>query len=198
MYYKFIISLMCCLFLATAGCSEEVVPEGDDDVEETPVPTPTPTATPETGPEDLDLDGYGADRDCDDTNAAINPGAPELCDGVDNNCNSQTDEGFTMASYYPDADQDGYGDSTQAVQDCKAPEGYLSVGGDCDDANASINPTTSELVCNGLDEDCSGMTNDHPDLDYDAVDICEPGVADADDKAPDCNDAKRNVHPGAI
>jgi hypothetical protein len=58
---------------------------------------------------DADNDGYGAagdtllsyasmpgyvlnNKDCDDTDPSANPGAPEICDGKDNNCDGFTDE----------------------------------------------------------------------------------------------------------
>ena len=73
---------------------------------------------------DADGDGYGTGPaqsfcgnpgigyatlggDCNDGNAAINPGATEVCDGIDNDCDSQTDEGLTFLTYYPDLDGDG-------------------------------------------------------------------------------------------
>jgi len=53
-------------------------------------PTPTPP-----GLVDSDNDGHfeGEFRDCDDSNPAVYPGADEVCDGVDNNCNGRVDEG---------------------------------------------------------------------------------------------------------
>ena len=59
--------------------------------------------------------GYVANStDCDDTNAAINPGATEVCDGADNDCDTVVDEGLPLNTYYRDADGDGYGDATAA------------------------------------------------------------------------------------
>ncbi|NVM20523.1 MAG: putative metal-binding motif-containing protein, partial [Desulfobacterales bacterium] len=65
---------------------------------------------------DADSDGYPADNDCNDTDPNINPGAAEVCNGLDDNCDGDTDEG--CMTYYRDADADGYGnpsDSTTAT-----------------------------------------------------------------------------------
>ena len=55
-------------------------------------------------------------NDCDDTQNAINPGATEVCNGVDDNCNGQIDEGLATQNYYTDADGDGYGSSSATAQ----------------------------------------------------------------------------------
>lgn len=52
----------------------------------------------------------GNGNDCVDTNDDIYPSAPELCDGLDNDCNGLSDDGIGAPTYYPDSDSDGFGD----------------------------------------------------------------------------------------
>ena len=66
--------------------------------------------------------------DCDDSDAMINPGATEVCDGLDNDCNGDIDDG-ALNMYYADADNDGFGDSNQIVEDCTQPFGTSTVDG---------------------------------------------------------------------
>ena len=93
---------------------------------------------------DVDGDGYTSDTDCNDANAAINPGASEVCDGIDNNCNGNIDEGV-QTTFYADADGDGYGDAASTTLACSVPAGYVADATDCNDANASINPGAAEV-----------------------------------------------------
>ena len=74
----------------------------------------------------------GADLDCDDGEPAINPGATEICDGIDNNCNSQTDEGV-LSTWYQDSDNDGFGNPAVAQDACSQPTGYVADNTDCND-----------------------------------------------------------------
>ena len=79
--------------------------------------------------------------DCNDTNAAINPGATESCDGLDNNCNGTIDDGLAITLWYPDGDGDGYGNLAGPTLDqCGKPAGYVADTTDCNDANALERP----------------------------------------------------------
>jgi len=98
------------------------------------------------------------DTDCDDSDAAINPGATEICDGIDNDCDGNIDEGV-LNTYYADADGDTYGDILSSTTACSAPIGYVANSNDCDDSDAAINPAATE-ICNGVDDDCDGSTDE--------------------------------------
>ncbi|HYG38153.1 MAG TPA: Ig-like domain-containing protein [Cytophagales bacterium] len=110
------------------------------------------------GPVDADGDGFTVDVDCDDTNANINPDAVEVCDGIDNNCDGQIDEGV-QTTFYADADGDGFGNAEVTALTCSVPEGYVAVSGDCDDSKANVYPGAAE-VCDGLDNNCDGQIDE--------------------------------------
>ena len=93
--------------------------------------------------------------DCDDGNAAVNLGATEVCNGIDDNCDTQIDEGV-QSTYYADVDGDTYGDAGTSIQACTSPAGYVADNTDCDDNNSSVNPVGVDICGNGIDEDCSG------------------------------------------
>ena len=106
--------------------------------------------------------GFVADgTDCDDVVASTNPGATEVCDGVDNDCSGTIDDGAAnLINWYVDSDNDGYGAGT-AVPACTQPAGYVDVAGDCDDTSAAALPGGVE-VCDSLDNDCNGVVDDNP------------------------------------
>ncbi len=163
------------------------------------------------------LDGFDADndgffdleaggRDCDDTSADINPAAEELCDGIDNDCDGGVDEQLTEILFV-DADGDGFGDTNTPELVCPGTEGFTERAGDCDDADALVNPEANEL-CDDIDNDCDGFADDsitaiwYADLDGDGFgagspfENCEGGdnlVADNSD----CNDGDDDIYPGA-
>lgn len=139
---------------------------------------------------DADGDGYGdsgdtqqacsapagyvaTSGDCDDTDNSIYPGASEVCDGVDNDCDASVDEGV-LTTFFRDADGDGYGDSGDTQQACSAPAGYVATSGDCDDTDNSINALDACGVCGG-----SGPSTWYADADGD-------GYGDSTDSQSAC------------
>jgi hypothetical protein len=157
--------------------------------------------------------------DCNDNDPQINPDATEKCDGIDNNCNGQTDEertsgqcgidGYTL--YYYDGDGDTYGVTGDTKCLC-SPSGKYNVtrGGDCDDGDALINPDGVE-VCDGKDNNCDGVTDPpntpgcatyYYDGDNDTYGtsqsqcLCSPSGNFRATRPGDCDDTDERVHPG--
>jgi hypothetical protein len=119
------------------------------------------------------------DQDCDDGDAAVHPGARELCNSVDDDCDGDVDEDAIDApTWYADADGDGYGvdGPTTTVQACAQPSGHEAVSGDCDDGDAAIHPGASD-ACDGVDNDCDGAVDEGvADTDADGVADCFDGA----------------------
>ncbi len=144
---------------------------------------------------DGDGDGFGAgpasqgctippgfvanDDDCDDTNPAIHPGAEEVCNGVDDDCDAAIDEGLTF-----DDDGDGF----TSTDSC---EGSAD---DCDDGDATVFPGAAEL-CDGLDNDCDVAVDEGLTFDDDGDGHTSP--ASCEGSADDCDDTAPAVYPGA-
>ena len=177
---------------------------------------------------DADADGYGdagstttacdapagsvADHsDCDDTDAAVNPSAIELCDGLDNDCDGDVDEDSATdaPTWYADTDGDGYGDSASAVVDCDTPAGYVADDTDCDDSESDVYPGAVE-ACDGEDDDCDGAVDEGVTTEYYA-DVDGDGYGDAGSTtdacaapagyvadATDCDDADASSNPGEV
>jgi len=171
---------------------------------------------------DVDQDGHGAgtqiiqcelplgatntNDDCDDTRKESYPGATELCDGLDNNCNGQTDEGV-IPRWFADTDHDGYGNALAFADACQNPQDHVSNADDCDDTHASVHPTQPEL-CDGLDNNCNGQTDEgviprwYEDADKDTYGnpLVHKDVCVAPNQwvlnHTDCDDTNPKVHPG--
>lgn len=164
-------------------------------------PTPAPEAVDEDG------DGYGVEEDCDDSDATVHPGAVELCDGQDQDCDEEIDE-RTGALWFVDADGDGFGDPWSTVAACESPSDLVAEAGDCDDADPEVNPSASD-PCDGLDNDCDGELDEdaqalwYEDADGDGAgnpesttEACtQPSGYVADDQ--DCDDTDAEVAPDA-
>lgn len=101
-------------------------------------------------------------RDCDDSDGAVHPDAPEdTCDGVDDDCDHDFDEDApTATTFYRDTDGDGFGDPADPVIGCAAPEGAVADDTDCEPAAALAHPGGAETCDGALDEDCDGVTDE--------------------------------------
>ena len=151
---------------------------------------------------DLDADGYGDDAtavidcdapayhvatggDCDDHNDNISPDGAEVCDGEDNDCNSEIDEAGGTDLYYTDGDGDGYGDGSTGAAACDPPVGSVVAGTDCDDADAAYHPDAAEACTDTVDYNCDGSIG-MVDTDGDGWAACL-----------ECDDGDGSVNPDA-
>jgi hypothetical protein len=155
---RFLLSL-----LLWAGCAETTrsapnhVPVGEDAaagavdllaVGDLAVAAPDLTgidASP-VNPNDQDGDGVLGGVDCDDHDATVYPGAPEVCNGKDDDCDGLVDVNAVDATtFYPDMDHDGLGNSQTPVRSCTQPAGWVATGGDCDDRDPAIGAPAGEF-----------------------------------------------------
>ena len=155
---------------------------------------------------DRDNDGVsGLLGDCQDDNPAVHPGAEELCNGVDDDCDGTVDGHDATGSGWLDADGDGYGSEWL----CEPSLDLVAAGGDCNDGDPLVSPGAAE-VCNAVDDDCDGVVDDGtplmtwwPDTDGDGygvflgdwVQACEQPVGYAGNDA-DCDDGEHDINPG--
>ena len=159
---------------------------------------------------DADSDGFYDDVDCDDTRGEVNPAAPEICDGLDNDCDGSPGaieidddgDGFTEcdgdcddfdAEKYPGAPELCNG-ADENCDDIVPPDeadsdadGVRGCEGDCDDSNSMSFPGAEE-ICDGLDNDCDEVVpDDEVDVDGDGFSACEN----------DCDETDDTIHPDA-
>ncbi len=143
---------------------------------------------------DADRDGFGllADRkclcadappystevvgDCDDGDERVYPGAPEVCDGVDNDCDPETPAEPRGApgcvKHYTDGDGDGFGHPLKSRCQCAPDEEYTSLeGSDCDDTDELAFPAAAER-CNRVDDDCDGLTDEQAEAPGECPEDC--------------------------
>jgi hypothetical protein len=154
------------------------------------------------------VSGMRCGDDCDDSRVGVHPDAPEVCNAIDDDCDSATDEAL-LSSYTADCDGDHYGAGTPTVQ-CAAPVAapaacpagsWVTVSGDCDDADSAVSPARAE-VCDaaGRDEDCEPATLG-PDGDGDGVVSVWCCDTQPDGNllcGNDCDDRHSAVHPAAV
>ena len=200
------------LAVLLAGCGlvteKELSARFDLDGDGVPRPLDCDDADAEVGEirwfADRDLDGFGdpdapletscvprsglaiSGGDCDDARADVAPGLAERCDGADNDCDGDADEDpVDPLAWYLDADGDGYGDPTDAVFACSAPEGRVGSPADCDDKDAAVG--AGQLWFEDADGDGWG--------DPDSFSLgCAP-PAGFIERSGDCDDADPDVAP---
>ncbi len=112
---------------------------------------------------DADEDGWPAQDDCDDHDPEINPSQPELCNGIDDNCDGSIDDENSLdaTAWHPDRDGDGYGDAYEPIYSCEEPTDVLLSDDprDCNDEDPEIRPGVLE-ICDGVDNDCDQGTDE--------------------------------------
>lgn len=150
---------------------------------------------------DEDADGFGgavvrycAERpegttdtggDCDDRAEQAYPGAEEVCDEIDNDCDEQIDEGLTT-TFYPDTDGDGFGDLAGAFEACTLPDGAVLDASDCDDTAAESFPGAEELCEDDADNDCDGRSDEYCYADWEGEERFEYDFLSAEPGERNC------------
>jgi len=155
--------------------------------------------------------------DCDDHDGEVNPSNAEVCNGLDDDCDDEVDDGVTVA-FYADTDGDLYGDPSTKTDGCTgdAMDGWVEGNkSDCDDTDIDAHPGATEDCSTSVDEDCDGDVNDTDEpvangeffyLDSDGDDYgrsdkyvytCVSPSSSYVSSYGDCNDSSSSIHPGA-
>lgn len=141
-------------------------------------------------------EGYSKfNTDCNDTEASLNPGVPEVCDGIDNDCDGLIDDGVPQYVYYTDLDGDSYCGATK-INSCQSspPAGTCVSFTDCLDSNVAVHPGAAEN-CDGLDNDCDGSADEGYDDDLDGH--LDERYCSALSNGDDCDDSDHEVYTDA-
>ena len=166
--------------------------------------------------EDADGDGYDAESDCDDADPAVHPGAAEVCNGVDDDCDGlldTVDDGLVDGvAAFTDSDGDGFGDPDRPVVACALGDGAVEDATDCDDSVSTTHPGATERCETVADDDCDGGNNDegaegcialYEDADGDGFGgsasacLCQPDADHPVYFSQDCDDTLAAVNPDA-
>ena len=147
--------------------------------------------------------------DCNDGAAAVNPNATEICNAIDDDCDTQIDDADTSRSggttWYQDADSDGHAGSATTVQRCVQPVGFFASATDCDDANRNAYPSAAETPADAIDQDCNGVDSCYVDADRDSFggasvaagnDMTCGNLAGESATSNDCVDNNNQIFPG--
>ncbi len=163
-------------------------PSGDDDAGPADAAAGDAQRGEDAAVADADGDGFAVEVDCDDANRDVWPGAPELCNTVDDDCDARIDEeAVDTHVFFQDLDGDGHGTTGDTRTACAAPSGFSALDDDCDDADAARHPGATESDCSDpVDYNCDGSVA-YADADGDGVAACR-----------DCADADSARHPGAL
>jgi hypothetical protein len=167
---------------------------------------------------DADDDGFlpaGTPADCNDLNAAVNPDATEVCNGIDDDCDGTADTGAANCTvYYKDGDSDGYGKTADSQCRCSPSSPYTVTNNlDCDDSKSAVNPNAAE-ACDSIDNDCDGSIDEEGAtscityyFDYDKDNygllanskcLCAISGFYRAANSGDCNDNDDTVNPGKV
>ena len=107
---------------------------------------------------DYDGDGFALQADCDDDAPEVFEGAPELDNGMDDDCDGLVDEGWDTGcptrTWFLDQDQDGWGDPEITFEACEAPLYSVEVAGDCEPSDPFVHPDAEEICGDDVDQNC--------------------------------------------